>query len=292
MKRTKQQKFRQLRPYILFGVTLTGILILIVSTVGRQEFNTPQKLTLDLVGRGQLVLKTISNVFTGTWGKYVALWDVREENENLRKELDKHKSVTSEYREAMATNVRLSKLLRLKDSLPPPTITAQIIGRDPSLWFRTVIIDQGRKDGVEKGMPVITAEGIVGQVLDTSPGFSKVLLANDPNSAIDVIIQKNRAQGIIKGVGDAYDLHYILKNADVEKGDLVVTSGMGGIFPKGLPVGTVSWVMKSKRGMFQQIKIAPAVDFSKLEYLIVALKEKSLAEDTFDVFDKNTPTPR
>ena len=282
MKREKKQKLRQLRPYILFGVTLTAILILIVSTVGRQqELNTPQKLTLDLVGRGQLILKTVSNVFTGTWGKYVALWDVREENKALRKELNTLKSVTGEYREAMATNVRLSKLLRLKDSLPPPTITAQIIGRDPSLWFRTVIIDQGRKDGVEKGMPVITAEGIVGQILDTSLNFSKVLLANDPNSAIDVIIQKNRSQGIIKGVGDAYELLYILKNADVEKGDVVVTSGMGGIFPKGLPVGTVSWIMKSKRGMFQKIKITPAADFSKLEYLIVVLKEKSLAEDTF-----------
>ena len=168
MKKKKKQKLRQLRPYIFFGVTLTAILILIVSTVGRQELNTPQKLTLDIVGRGQLILKTISGVFTGTWGKYVALWNVREENSELRKELNKLKATTSEYREAMATNVRLSKLLRLKDSLPPPTITAQIIGRDPSLWFRTVIIDQGRKDGVEKGMPVVTAEGKLVGILSRS----------------------------------------------------------------------------------------------------------------------------
>jgi rod shape-determining protein MreC len=277
----KKQKLRRYKPYILFGVILTTILILIVSTVGRQELNTPQKLTLDLIGRGQLLLTRVSSVFSGTWEKYIALHNVREENEALHKQLDELKIVASEYREAMATNVRLSKLLRLKESLQPPTITAQITGRDPSLWFRTVIIDRGRNAGVEKGMPVVTADGIVGQILDSSPNFSKVLLANDPNSAIDVIIQKNRAQGIIRGTGDSYELLYILKNADVEKGDAIVTSGMGGIFPKGLPVGTVSWVLKSKRGMFQKIKIDPAVDFSKLEYLLVILQEESLAPHSF-----------
>ena len=115
-------------------------------------------------------------------------------------ELDKFKETNIKYREAVATNVRLSKLLQVKDSLPPPTLTAQIVGRDPSLWFRTIIIDRGSSEGVEKGMPVVTVEGVVGQILDTSPNYSKVLLANDPNSAIDVLVQKNRVQALISSM--------------------------------------------------------------------------------------------
>ncbi len=199
-----------------------------------------------------------------------------------REELDKFKETNIKYREAVATNVRLSKLLQIKDSLPPPTLTAQIVGRDPSLWFRTIIIDRGSSEGVEKGMPVVTVEGVVGQILDTSPNYSKVLLANDPNSAIDVLVQKNRVQGILKGNGsNGFNLLYVLKNADVEKGDAIVTSGLGDIFPKGLPVGKVSEVTKSKRGMFQQIDVEPSVDFSQLEYLIIIMHENSLADQDF-----------
>ena len=176
----------------------------------------------------------------------------------------------------------MSKLLQIKDSLPPPTLTAQIVGRDPSLWFRTIIIDRGSSEGVEKGMPVVTVEGVVGQILDTSPNYSKVLLANDPNSAIDVLVQKNRVQSILKGNGSTgFNLLYVLKNADVEKGDAIVTSGLGDIFPKGLPVGKVSEVTKSKRGMFQKIDVKPSVDFSQLEYLIIIMHENSLADQDF-----------
>jgi rod shape-determining protein MreC len=129
-------------------------------------------------------------------------------------------------------------------------------------------------------MPVVTVEGVVGQVLTSSPNYSKVLLATDPNSAIDVITQKTRVQGIIKGIGrDSFRLHYVLKSAEVEEEDYVLTSGLGGVFPKGLMVGTVSGIKKSRRGMFQNIDVTPAVDFSQLEYLIIIMKKFSLTED-------------
>lgn len=276
--RKKNKKSRQIKIFFLFGSILTFILILIASTVGRQELNGPQRLALDLIGKGQYVMIRLTGGITGIWTNYVGLLHVRDENTRLREELDSFKATNIKYREAVATNVRLSKLLQLKDSLPPPTLTAQIVGRDPSLWFRTIIIDRGSSEGVEKGMPVVTVEGVVGQILDTSPNYSKVLLANDPNSAIDVLVQKNRVQGILKGNGSSgFNLLYVLKNADVEKGDAIVTSGLGDIFPKGLPVGKVSEVTKSKRGMFQKIDIEPAVDFSQLEYLIIIMHESSLA---------------
>jgi rod shape-determining protein MreC len=247
---------------------------------GRKEFTAPHKFGLEVIGPFQTAISKVSNYVGGFWGKYSELLDVREENEQLRQELLQYKTANIEYREAVATNVRLQKLLELKESLPPPTLTAEIVGKDPSLWFRTFTINRGSSDGVQKGMPVVTVEGVVGQVLTSSPNYSKVLLATDPNSAIEIITQKTRVQGIVKGLGrDAFGLHYVLKSGEVVKGDYVLTSGLGGVFPKGLMVGTVSEVMKSRRGMFQTIEIEPAVDFSQLEYLIIIMKKYSLTEE-------------
>jgi rod shape-determining protein MreC len=278
--RKRGKRFSHIRFFLLFGCLLTAILILIISMAGRKEFSAPHKFGLEVIGPFQTAISKVSNYANSIWGKYIALLHVRGENEQLRQELLKYKIANIEYREAVATNVRLQKLLELKESLPPPTLTAEIVGKDPSLWFRTLTINRGSSDGVQKGMPVVTVEGVVGQVLTSSPNYSKVLLATDPNSAIDVITQNTRVQGIIKGVGrDAFALHYVLKSDDVEEEDYVLTSGLGGVFPKGLMVGTVSGIKKSRRGMFQNIDVIPAVDFSQLEYLIIIMKKFSLTED-------------
>jgi len=278
--RKRGKRSRQVRAFLLFGCLLTAILILIISMAGRKEFTAPHKLGLEVIGPFQTVISKVSNYAGGFWEKYTSLFSVREENAQLRQELLQYKTANIEYREAVATNVRLQKLLELKESLPPPTLTAEIVGKDPSLWFRTLTINRGSSDGVQKGMPVVTVEGVVGQVLTSSPNYSKVLLATDPNSALDVITQKTRVQGIVKGLGrEAFGLYYVLKSAEVEKDDYVLTSGLGGVFPKGLMVGTVSEITKSRRGMFQNIEIEPAVDFSQLEYLIIIMKKDSLTED-------------
>ena len=253
--RKRGKRLGHLRFFLLFGCLLTAILILIISMAGRKEFSAPHKFGLEIIGPFQTAISKVSNYANSVWEKYIVLIHVRGENEQLRQELLKYKIANIEYREAVATNVRLQKLLELKESLPPPTLTAEIVGKDPSLWFRTLTINRGSSDGVQKGMPVVTVEGVVGQVLASSPNYSKVLLATDPNSAIDVITQKTRVQGIIKGVGrDAFALHYVLKSAEIEKSDYVLTSGLGGVFPKGLMVGTVSEIKKSRRGMFQNIR--------------------------------------
>ena len=276
--RKRAKRARQVKALLLFGVLMVLVLMLIVATVGRRQFNTPHKFTLELIGKAQSGITSVTGFFISFWDGYIALVDVGEENVRLRAELQKFKAINNEYREAVATNVRLTKLLGLKKSLPPPTLTARIIGKDPSLWFKTVIIDRGSSDGVKQGMPVVTVEGIVGQIMSASPHYAKVLLASDPNSAIDVLVQNTRAQGIIKGNGTDYQLHYVLRNWKITQGDAIVTSGLGGVFPKGLQVGTVTKVTESRRGMFQQIDIKPSVDFLQLEHLIIIMKENSLAD--------------
>lgn len=276
--RKKNKRARQIRLFLFFGLLLALFIVLIVSTVGRQEFNAPHKLALEVIGTAQYAMTRMTGSFKNGWRNYTALINVREENARLREELQKHKAVNNEYREAVATNVRLAKLLEMKETLPAPTLTAEIIGVDPSQWFKTIIIDRGSSDGVQAGMPAVTVEGVVGQVTNTSPHFAKILLATDPNSALDGLIQETRVQGIVKGGGANFHMEYVLKNSEVAEGDKIVTSGIGGVFPKGVPIGTVSKVERSGRGMFQEIEIQPAADFSQLEYLIIVMKKDPLAK--------------
>lgn len=276
--RKRGKRARPLKQLVFLSFFLILFGTLISSAIGRKEFSTPHKFILEVLGTVQSAVYSVTESFRDVWYGYIALLDVRDENLRLQEEINKYQAINIKYREAVATNMRLSNLLELKEVLPPPTISALIIGRDPSQWFKTITVNRGASEGITRGMPVVTVEGVVGQVLDGSAHFSKVLLANDPNSALDVMVQRTRVQGIIKGDGNSYQLHYVLKNNSVEKGDQIVTSGMGGVFPKGLPVGTVSTVVNNKRGMFLEIDVAPAVDFTKLEHVIIIMKSNQLAE--------------
>ena len=264
---------------ILLWVSLIGLtLIAIVTTVGRKEFGLSHRLAFEALGGTQVVFTKATQAVFGIWRHYLDLVHVSQENERLQQEIKRYIALNAEYREAVATNVRLSQLLDLNQKVGEPVLTAHVIGHDPALWFKTIAIDKGISAGVKKGMPVVTVEGVVGQVINVSPRYSKVLLATDPNSAVDAIVQNNRALGIIKGDGQGYRLDYVLKDSEVVKDDLVVTSGMGGVFPKGLLIGQVVNVGNDKRGMFHTITVRPAVDFRELEYVTIILKASSLAD--------------
>lgn len=274
----KKNKPQPIKVLLLLAVLLPLALSIIASTLGRREFSLPHRLALELLGTAQYAVTKTTGFFSDVWNHYLSLVGVSKENERLQLEIQRHKALNIQYREAVATNIRLNKILDLEQSFKSAVLTAQIVGRDPSLWFKTMTINRGSSSGIEKGMPVVTPEGVVGQVTNVSPHYAKILLATDPNSALDAIVQNNRVQGIIKGDGQKYLLHYVLKNSEVNKGDSIITSGMGGVFPKGLPVGIVEEVVKSKRGMFQKIKVEPSVDFRTLEYVTVILKDDSFAE--------------
>lgn len=276
--RKRNKRAHSGQKFILLAIIAIIFAALLATSISRREFSGPHKLILEIIGTAQAGVSVATSAVRNLWSDYIALWDVREENERLRDEIKKYQVVNNKYREALATNVRLEMLLELKETLPPPTLTAMIQGRDPSLWFKTLTINRGSSDGVTKGMPVVAVEGVAGHVLDSAPHYAKILQANDPNSAIEVLIQESRVQGIVKGTGSGYRLHYVLKNNDVKAGDQVVTSGLGGVFPKGLPVGTVSRVVSNRRGMFLDIEVQPAVNFERLENVIIIMKSSQLAE--------------
>jgi len=272
-------RFRSFRLVLFSGLLLTLALIIFVSISGTQKFSVFHKLVLETVGPLQKVVSETTSYFIGFKDKYLDLLDLHRKNEQLWAELQEYRASAYRNREAVATNIRLRKLLGFKETSELPMVTARIVGKDPSLWFRTVMIDRGTSDGVMRGMPVVTEAGIVGQIFAVSPNYAKVLLAIAPSSALDVLLQKNRVRGILKGTGTlVYRVDYILKTVDVRKGDYIVTAGYGGLFPTGLPVGVVSKVIKKRRGMFQEIEVTPSLDFLNLEEVEVIEQERPFAE--------------
>ncbi len=276
-------KFRALRLILLIGFLLTMALIFLVSTLGNQKFGPLHELLLEAAGPVQNLFARGSNAIRSLKQNYVDLLSVKQDNKRLSEELQECRNLSYKNREALATNTRLRKLLDFKETADLPMVAARIIGKDPSVWFKNVIIDRGARDGVARGMAVVNGDGVVGQVFAVSPNFAKVLLMVAPSSAMDVLLQKSRVRGILKGTGGlTCQLDYIQKTVKIKEGDQVVTAGYGGIFPTGLPIGVVSRVVRNRRGMFLEIEVKPAVDFTTLEDLLVIEQELVIPEKNVD----------
>lgn len=256
-------------------------LFIFSSNVGKRNPWSPvEQAAVELTAPAQrLLVKTIRYV-EDLWFHYFHLVELRKENIKLKDEIDALRMENHHYRELMATETRLKELLQFKNTMESPVVAAQVIGRDPTGWFESVIIDKGRGAGLRINMPVVNAGGVVGQVVAVSPNYSKVLLVVDQNSAVDCLIQRSREKGIIKGLSpNVCKLDYVLKTGDVAPGDMAVTSGIGGVYPKGLPVGEVLEVKDDPWEFFKAIKVKPSVDFSKLEEVLVLLREAPLSKD-------------
>jgi len=212
------------------------------------------------------VINQVKGVFQG----YFFLVDLRKENERLKKRIADLQKESDQMKEMVLAHDRLRKLLQFRETLSSTVITAEVVGRDPSSWFKSVTINKGEKDGIQKGMAVISPAGVIGQILKTAPSHSVVLLATDYNSAIDSIVQRTRAKAIVEGGGEnRCQLKYLLRAEDVVVGDKVVTSGLSGYFPKGLMIGEIKKVDKKGHGIFQYAELVPSVDFTRLEEVLV-----------------------
>jgi rod shape-determining protein MreC len=213
----------------------------------------------------------------GWWDELVVLVQVREENDRLRQRIARLEEENLQYREAIVSSERFQRLAGFRESHEVPMVPANVVHQDLSPWFRSVIIDQGTGAGILPGMPVVTDQGVVGVVSGTAPGASKVLLLIDPQSRVDAYVQRSRARGSVRGAkGRECNFDYVLRDEDLAVGDLLLTSGMGEVFPKGLVIGHVTSVERRPYGLFQQAQIKPAVDFGKLEEVFVILERREL----------------
>ena len=253
-------------------IVLIAVNIILLTITGKHT-QAPSGL-----GRGALVIVSpFQKQFTAffdsvkdTWNQYFFLVSTAKENQRLKEALGQSLEQLNRYSETEIANDRLRHLLGFVKEIPRPMIAAQVVGKDPSAWSKTIIVDKGTRDSVRQGAPVVIPEGIVGVVVEASARYAKVLLLTDPNSAVDALVQQTRARGIVKGGGADYCVFdYVLRKHEISVGDMVVSSGLDGVFPKGFRVGRISEIVRQNAGIFQKVSVTPYVDFEILEEVFI-----------------------
>jgi rod shape-determining protein MreC len=208
------------------------------------------------------------------WRNYFFLRGVRAENRQLKEQIEQMRLNEVRLGEDAAQARRLQSLLAFKEQVIAKTVPAQVIGSSGSDLSKSIYIDKGSDDGVTPDMPVITASGIVGKVLRVYPATSLVLLINDQTSGVGALLEKSRLQGVVHGTPNGeLMLERVMSDEQVATGETVLSSGGDQIFPKGLPVGTVTHVSPG-REMFLNIKVKPAADLSRLEEVLVVTEKQ------------------
>ena len=203
---------------------------------------------------------------------YFFLIDVARQNDELQLEVQRLKSEKNQLIERLATQKRLSKLMTYEKNWEEKAVVASVIGRDATQWSKVVVINKGMKNGIKEHLAVVTDAGVIGQVIYAGLHTSKVLLIVDGRSAVDALFQDSRISGVVVGMGeDECRLKFVPNTADVKVGDPVLSSGLGGIFPKGLIIGKVTQVLRKKQGLFQEITLIPSSDLLRLEEVLVLL---------------------
>jgi rod shape-determining protein MreC len=226
---------------------------------------------LEVIAPLQRVVAAVTTRGHELWAGYVALIGVGRENGRLRGRLLELERAATRRRELELMNQRLKRLLALERRLPTRAVAAEVTGRDASAWFQSLTLNKGETDGLRTGMPVLAPEGVVGRISSTSVHAARVLLLTDPNSGVDVLVQRTRVRGIVSGLLEqGATLKYVQRAEDVRVGDRVVTSGLDGIFPKGMPVGRVTRVARKNGGLFLHAEVTLAADASRVEEVLVA----------------------
>ncbi|HOJ43024.1 MAG TPA: rod shape-determining protein MreC [Syntrophorhabdaceae bacterium] len=201
---------------------------------------------------------------------YISLVDAKKENSILKKRIGELELENQKIYDLEEENKRLRSILKITERNTGDYIVARVIGEDVKNWFKCIIIDKGRSDGLLEKMPVITPKGIVGQIIEVNKWHSKVMTIGDVNSSVDVNVEGKETRGILEGTDhNVLRLKYITKNDEIEVGDKLVTSGKDGIYPKGIPAGIVIAVDKKKAGIFYDVEVMPYNNFKRLEEVIV-----------------------
>ncbi|HOM71431.1 MAG TPA: rod shape-determining protein MreC [Armatimonadota bacterium] len=224
----------------------------------------------------QNTLSCVSGVFDGISKSLRSRKLLQKENRQLREEVKRLNMEVAQLREDAAEAKRLRSALALKQQSPDKLLAVRIISRNPSEWFVTATIDRGSKSGIQPGQPVITHRGMLGQVFEVSPTSALIRGINDNHSGVGAMVQRSRAMGMCQGMGGEsglLHLTYLAKDADVKPGDIVVTSGQGGIAPKGLPLGRVVKVQVESGGFMKSAKVKPSVRFESVEEAFVVLRK-------------------
>jgi rod shape-determining protein MreC len=264
-------EIRQHAGYLFLAVTLGHVILISAQVNSRSGVPVLEAVTFGLFAEVQRGSSAGVSGVRGFWHRYGSLRSVERENAELKQQLESVQVELQEQR-ALADRARgLQQLLDLRDRSKLKTMAAEIIASSASPDFQTLTLDKGRNYGLRTDMAVIANDGVVGRIVVPSGRAAKVQLLIDRNAAAGALVERSRAQGVAKGTGDSrLLLEFVSETADVAVGDLVVTSGIEGIFPKGFTIGRVDVVEKTGPA-YKRFTVKPAVDFSRLEEVLVVL---------------------
>ncbi len=252
------------------SVVLVSLLLLTMQTRGGGLGRATEALSI-LTTPAQAVLAAAHRAALSAWGGYREWKSAWSESLVLRAENERLRVQSLQAREAQAENARLRRLLALRERLPLATMAGEVIGRDSGGWVRALTVNRGVGDGIATQTPVIVPAGLVGRVVRVRPGASVVQLLNDPASTVGAVVQRTRTAGLVEGgPGGALRFKFMARDgAGILPGDLIVTSGHGHVFPKGLPVGRVASIEDKGSALFHFAVLAPAADFARVEEVLL-----------------------
>ena len=265
---------------VLIIIIMIAIPLLAINIKRKEEqlawFLKPAFVTSTFI---QNIYTSFSNGVRDTTSLYLNLLDIKKDNRILKEKLAELEATVSQFTEIQSENERLSALLEFKKASPHKLLSARVIGHDLLGQHSTIFVDKGTEDGVLPGQAVITPIGVVGTILNSEKSFSQVLVLTDRYSDIDAVIERSRARGILEGVSPSIcRLKYLQRTDDVQVGDLVLTTGLDHIFPKGFPIGKVTRVDKKDYGITQEVQVEPLVTTFDSEAVFVVLKTNDKSE--------------
>jgi rod shape-determining protein MreC len=282
---------REYRFYILlFLFVLIPVINIDTATRAPRDYRFYERAIVGITSPIQSLISWSLEGIASTFENYLYLLHVRRDNLALLDANRKLQNEIASLRETEQENVRLRRLLRFEERNHLESVVGSVVAKDVSTEFRAIRINRGEADGIQRNMAVVNDEGVVGRILRTTRHTADVVTIVDLLSAVDVVDERSRARGVIEGLTeDVCQLRYVLRTDDIQPGDVLVSSGLGGFFPKGVPVGSVSKVARKSFGITQDVEVKPSVDFSKLEEVLVITKAES--EPVASSAPKEKPTP-
>ena len=268
---------RQRTGYLVLAVVVGHVILISAQVNARPGASVLENVTFEVFAEVQRLATAAGNGVVGVWTGYVGLRGLRSENQVLVRDVAALQFQLQEQRAMAQRADRLEQLLEFRQHLALPTMSARVIAADATPYFLTLTVDRGTEDGIRSDLAVLAPTGVVGRVVgQPAARAARVQLLIDRNAAAGALIERTRASGVVMGEDDETSLRmeYVSNLETVWVGDRIVTSGIDGIYPKGFAIGTVTDIAPGV-GLYQTIQIAPAVDFSQLEDVLVVMNDEA-----------------
>lgn len=261
---------------LLVSILLVSLLLLTFQISGQGTWGLGE-LVAWITTPGQVLLAKAHRSALAIWNSYRSWRDLKAENRTLREEVERLRVESLQAAEIREENSRLRRLLILKERLPLETLPGEVIGKEWGGWVRSLTVNRGRGAGIARLTPVIAPDGLVGRVVAVRANAAVIQLLNDPSSTVGAVVQRTRTPGVVEGEpsGGLRFKFLAREGAGVQTGDLIVTSGLGGLFPRGIPVGRVTRVDDRGAALFHYAALAPAVDFARVEEVLLLVGRSS-----------------